>query len=103
VVTPLPGHRECSMSMSQRIEELLAHHATRLAETYDAILDHPGISGYEVAGQMKWSIRARNWEEFPVTQKWFAIGETLAHLYYLEENGDIKRELRDGQAVYLIK
>ncbi len=32
---------------------------------------------------MKWSMRGKCWEEFPITQRWFAVGETMAHLDYL--------------------
>ena len=103
VATPLPGHRECSISMTERIDQLLAHHAERLAETYQIVAETPGISGYDVTGRMQWSIRAKSWEAFPLTQKWFATGEALAHLYYLEEKGDIRREVRDGKAAYFVR
>jgi len=102
VVTPLPGHRECSLSMGERIDQLLAHHETRLDEVCQIVAENPGISGYAVTGLMQWSIRAKDWESFPLTQKWFATGEALAHLYYLEEAGKIKRELQDGKAAYFI-
>ena len=32
---------------------------------------------------MTWSMRGKNWDEFPIQQKWFAIGETISHLDYL--------------------
>ena len=38
---------------------------------------------------------------FPVTQKWFAIGEVLAHLKYLEEEGTIQKQTEDQRRVYL--
>jgi PAB1-binding protein PBP1 len=40
---------------------------------------------------MTWDIDCENWEQFPVAQKWFAVGEALAHLLYLESEGRIKR------------
>ena len=50
------------------------------------------MTAYEIAGRMKWKIRARNWEEFPVTQKWFAVGEAMSHLDYLRTRGRIRRQ-----------
>ena len=45
---------------------------------------------------MTWDIQASGWESFPVAQQWFATGEALAHLRYLEEEGNIRREIKDG-------
>lgn len=102
VSLPLPGHRECHLSMDQRIEQLMAHHDRRLKETLSIVNEHPEISAYDVAGYMTWSVRAKNWDEFPLVQKWFAMGETLAHLYYLEEQGAIRREILNDRALYTV-
>ncbi len=40
---------------------------------------------------MSWDIDCESWELFPVAQKWFATGEALAHLRYLEGEGRIRR------------
>jgi len=45
---------------------------------------------------MTWDINYKSWDMFPVSQKWFATGEAIAHLRFLENNGEIKKEL-DGQ------
>ena len=51
----------------------------------------------------------RLWMRFPDytvfrhadNQKWFAVGETIAHLEYLMDLGQVVREVRgDGMAVY---
>jgi len=42
---------------------------------------------------MTWDIKASCWEDFPIAQQWFATGEALSHLRYLEENGTIIRNL----------
>ena len=49
------------------------------------------LSAYEVASRMSWDIDCESWELFPVAQKWFATGEALAHLRYLEGEGRIRR------------
>jgi hypothetical protein len=33
-------------------------------------------------------------------QRWFATGEAIAHLRYVESKGLIRRELIDGQVFY---
>ena len=45
---------------------------------------------------MTWRIRARNWEEFPTPQKWFAVSEALAHLDHLICLGFVEQKT-DGE------
>jgi hypothetical protein len=40
---------------------------------------------------MTWDIACESWDQFPVAQKWFALGEAIAHLRYLEQDGRIVR------------
>ena len=86
----LPGHRRLIDNHRARIEELKKHHALRLDEVL-AILEDGSMSAYEVAAQMSWDIDCERWDQFPVAQKWFATGEALAHLRYLEEEAKIVR------------
>jgi glyoxylase-like metal-dependent hydrolase (beta-lactamase superfamily II) len=103
VVLPLPGHRGCTCAMTERIEQLLIHHEKRLDEALRIIREQPGLSAYEIAGRMTWSIRARNWDEFPSPQKWFAMGETLSHLYYLIDAQAIGSESQGEHLCYFAK
>lgn len=91
----LPGHRQTG-NYQMRIDALLKHHEKRLAETRQIAAKYSGLTAYEIAGHMQWRIRAKNWDEFPPVQKWFAVGECLAHLDYLMKRGMLKREKRDG-------
>ncbi len=91
----LPGHRRLFSRFRARIDELVAHHRERLAEVLTILADGPR-NGFQVAARMTWDIEASNWEAFPVAQQWFATGEALAHLRYLEVEGEIRREARDG-------
>lgn len=34
-----------------------------------------------------------HWDDFPVTQQWFATGECMAHLDHLRYSGNIDRRL----------
>ena len=88
----LPGHRKTG-DYAARIEALLAHHERRLAETEAQLAEHPGMTAYETAGKMRWKIRAASWEEFPPSQKRFAVGECMAQLDYLRLRGRIRREM----------
>jgi glyoxylase-like metal-dependent hydrolase (beta-lactamase superfamily II) len=96
----LPGHRSIIEDFSKRIAELIEHHRVRANEVIDILVKRGGQNGYETASQMSWDIRARSWEDFPIMQRWFATGEAIAHLRYLEGKGLVQRELSDGHNVY---
>ena len=51
---------------------------------------------------MDWDLSYKTWDEFPVQQKWFAIGEVIAHLRYLEQKNLVKREQYENQTRYAI-
>lgn len=85
----LPGHREVG-DFHERIAYLLDHHEERLEECYDVVLSNPDSSVYEIAGKMTWKIRCSSWEDFPINQKWFAVGECHSHLRHLEMRGKVK-------------
>jgi len=91
----LPGHRTAIEDCRGRIAELKEHHRRRLAEVM-AILADRSATAYEVASKMTWDIVAKSWQDFPVVQKWFAVSEAAAHLYYLERREKIVVEERDG-------
>ncbi|MBN1848046.1 MAG: MBL fold metallo-hydrolase [Deltaproteobacteria bacterium] len=87
----LPGHRRMIKDHISRIKELKDHHGRRLDEVV-SILGNGPQNAYQVASQMTWDLKADSWEDFPRAQKWFACGEALAHLRYLEEEGAIHRK-----------
>ena len=93
IKTALPGHRNLSdKTVYTRIREIREHHRRRLAQICSVLADHPGLNAYELAGQLTWSLRGRRWEDAPKQQKWFAMGEAMAHLEYLVRQGKIKEE-----------
>ena len=87
----LPGHRRLFSEFRKRIQELIAHHQKRLDEVLGILANGP-LTGYDVAARMSWDIVAAGWSDFPVAQQWFATGEALAHLRYLEDAGRIRHE-----------
>jgi len=81
----LPGHRQCFADLKARIDEFLR------AEEVMQVLGCEEKSAYAIAAQMSWDIECERWEDFPVAQKWFATGEAIAHLRYLESEGKVRR------------
>jgi hypothetical protein len=49
---------------------------------------------------MKWNIRAKNWDDFPPGQRWFAVGEALSHLNYLIDQGKVQKIEKGGVHIY---
>ena len=79
-----------------RVDALLEHHARRLDELTAILRARPGSTAYEAAAHMTWNIRSRSWDDFPLAQKWFAVGECIAHLDHLRRQGRLQREQQDG-------
>ena len=98
----LPGHRRIFNDHRHRIRELQRHHRYRLEEVVD-LLENAPLCAYDTASMMTWDIKADSWEAFPVAQKWFATGEALSHLRYLEDAGRIGRETTGGVVQFSLK
>ena len=98
--TALPAHRKNEMDVYVRINQIVEHHLTRLCETVNALEAQPNSHATAIAAHLKWSMRGKTWEEFPLSQRWFAVGETIAHLEYLMERGLAKREEGGAQRAY---
>ncbi len=96
----LPGHRSLIKNCRQRIDQLKEHHRLRLAEVLQIVRDRGSGSAFDIASAMTWDFAASNWEEFPLMQKWFATGEALAHVHYLEYEGKLKSGLQDNTLIF---
>jgi glyoxylase-like metal-dependent hydrolase (beta-lactamase superfamily II) len=97
----LPGHRRLIKDHHARIDELKAHHKNRLNEVLD-ILKTPDQHAFQIASQMTWDLAAESWNHFPVMQKWFATGEALSHLRFLEEEGKVGRKTEGGLTLFYL-
>jgi glyoxylase-like metal-dependent hydrolase (beta-lactamase superfamily II) len=95
----LPGHRSLFRNCRERIQELKQHHQKRLDEII-SILGKGHKDAFRVASEMSWDILCDSWDLFPVSQKWFATGEAIAHLKYLKEKGIIRSEMRKQRIVF---
>ncbi len=87
-----PGHREDITDPVRRINELLEHHKTRLGEILEVLRKEGRLTGYEIAKRIKWRVRYSGWNEYPYAERFFAMGEALAHLRYLEVEGLVTRK-----------
>ena len=78
----LPSHGLPFRGLHLRLEYLRHHHDERLAETVDALAE-PRTAAELVPVLFR--------RQLDTHQLGFAIGETLAHLHYLEEEGQVAR------------
>jgi hypothetical protein len=70
--------------LQKRIQELKQHHQDRLDEIV-SILEKSKMNAFRVASKMTWDIVSDSCDVFPISQKWFATGEAIAHLKYLRK------------------
>ncbi len=91
----LPGHRSLIVDHCQRINELKEHHQQRLEEVLAIVEQSGSCNAYETAAQMTWDLVADGWNDVSLMQKWFATGEALAHLRFLEVEGKLRNEIKN--------
>jgi glyoxylase-like metal-dependent hydrolase (beta-lactamase superfamily II) len=97
-----PAHRDAISDCRERIDELKQHHEKRLTEVLK-ILREGFLNGAQVAGRMNWTLNAGGFEDISLSQKYFALGETLAHLNYLKEEGKTLVTDRGGVFYYSLR
>lgn len=98
----LPGHRSLMHDHRKRITELLSHHRERLDEAFAAVVKGHHTA-WEIAPHITWDLHVDSWASFPSVQKWFAIGETMAHLDHLKAEGRIKRKNQNNMVFYSLE
>ena len=99
----LPAHRLNNVDVYDRIDQLKHHHEQRLQEILNILTKKDYQTCYEIAGQLKWSLRGKTWQNCAVSQKWFATGETLSHLDYLLSKKLIVKTFKESIYYYRIK
>lgn len=95
----LPGHRRIIREFRERIRQLQHHHQGR-AEEILSLLEKGPMNAYQVASQMGWDMTYDSWERFPVAQKWFATGEAIAHLKYLDDRKLAHKESLESKILF---
>jgi hypothetical protein len=58
------------------------------------------MDAYQVATKITWDLPYASWKDVPESQKWFATGEAIAHLRYLEVKGEVIRADQSGVVVF---
>ncbi len=95
VIKGYPGHGDQIDSLPLRINQLLQHHNERLNEILGLMKEDECVTAFELAQKIKWNL-SKPFADMSSTNKFFAIGETISHLYNLEENGKVERKERDN-------
>ncbi len=85
----LPAHEYRFADLRGRLDEIITHHADRLAEIEKLIDEHPGSTAWDISVALKWS---RPWHEIADFMQRAAVGETLAHIVLLENHQRVRRE-----------
>jgi glyoxylase-like metal-dependent hydrolase (beta-lactamase superfamily II) len=94
----MPGHGEAIDAPARRADEIMEHHRARLDEVR-SLLSVPAAL-YDVARQMSWRTSASSWDQMSPYERYFAIGEALAHLRHLEVTGEVEEVSREGQVLF---
>ena len=98
----LPAHGPVTGSTHDRVNELLAHHDLRLAETRQAV-QAGHATAYEVAQAIRWTRRQQPFSELDPMNKFLATSETAAHLEVLAIRGELTRHPSDaGVVIYQV-
>ncbi len=85
----LPAHEYRFADLRGRLDEIIVHHATRLAEIEQLLGENPGLTAWDISVRLSWS---RPWHEIADFMQRAAVGETLAHIVLLENHKRVRRE-----------
>lgn len=93
VDTILPGHEWILHDLKTRIKQLYRHHRNRLDEMKETLEDG-SQTVYDIGSKVHCD--SRPWPQMSFWTKRMAATETYAHLVYILNNNEIKRELKDN-------
>ncbi len=98
----LPAHGPVTGSTHERVHELLAHHDTRLAETFSAV-QAGHATAFEVAKAIKWTRRHLEFADLDVFSQVMSVNETAAHLEVLAMRGQVTHSVSaEGTDLYQV-
>ncbi len=95
----LPGHGAPFRGHRDRIDELKAQHKRRLRKVL-SFLKKGQQTAFQLASSMT---RHDSWDPLPLFGKIIVVGETVAHLAYLEKDGDVRRQVKGDQIMYSLE
>ena len=87
----LPGHGQIMYNFHEIVEKDLKHHVVRIDDVINGI-KNGARTGLEVACQVPWIGRKKQYMELGQLDRWMAFAETMAHLRELEARGVIKSQ-----------
>ena len=99
--TVLPAHGAPFTGLAARVDELLAHHAARLAASLHVLAGGPRTA-FEVARELPWTRRNRHYDELDLFNRQLAVAETAAHLDLLVSEGAAAAQTVDGICHYAV-
>ena len=88
----LPAHEYRFSGIAARVRQLQEHHRARLHEVLAVIAGADGCTTVQVAERLTWS---RPWDQAHGIVRRSAVGETYAHLVYLQTRGLISNASPD--------
>ncbi len=94
----LPAHEFDVKALKTRIVEIEEHHKIRLEEMLNCT-DGGGSTAWEIAGRVKWTTGML--ADFEPWVQRSAVGETLAHMEYLFETGQVAKVMQGKQLYWL--
>lgn len=97
-LTVLPAHGPVAPSSHARIDELLAHHESRLEKCLAAITS--SATARQVARELAWTRRETSLDELDVFNRGLAVMETKAHLDLLVAQGGAVASVVAGVTFY---
>jgi glyoxylase-like metal-dependent hydrolase (beta-lactamase superfamily II) len=92
----LPSHGLPFRGIHARVAQLRQHHDERLAEVLQAVRE----AGGDVCGAQVVPLLFRR--ELDLQQRFFAMGEAIAHLNHLWDTGALEREVDDDRRVRFV-
>ncbi|MFC0530031.1 MBL fold metallo-hydrolase [Phytohabitans kaempferiae] len=95
----LPAHGPTGPSVHARVDELVQHHDVRLRQTGEAVAAG-STTAFEVARYLRWTRRARHFDDLDVMSRCLAVTETAAHLDALVGMGLLRETEYDGVRTY---
>lgn len=98
----LPGHEEAFCNFDQRLVEIKVHHKERINDLLACVKDGEKTA-YEIACELSWNSidsKATSGLNLPISEQPLAVGETLAHIAVLMNEGKLQKKTKDGLDVF---
>jgi glyoxylase-like metal-dependent hydrolase (beta-lactamase superfamily II) len=85
----LPAHEHAFSNFQERLRQIQRHHDERLKAVLDAVVSG-AKTAYEITAQVPWDIGA--WQDMSMWDRYLALGEALAHLEFLLQEGRVRKD-----------